>query len=143
MGFARVSPFWSISAQFLALSPVFLLFRWFDRSVSVDYSVMEEVGHRFAGSLVLTERESKGVRIRATALQCLFAVSAKWLHQGLFGVGVLLIFLPGCGEVEGVWLLVMWRMIVFFCGSLARRIWQRFSRESLGILIDLLYLWVC
>lgn len=62
----------------LVLSPVILLSRWFGRSVSsVCCGTMEEVGRRFAGSLVLTERESKGVRIRASALQCLFAVVCK------------------------------------------------------------------
>lgn len=42
---------------------------------------MEEVRQRFAGSLVLTERESKGVRIKAralsSALKCQYALVCK------------------------------------------------------------------
>lgn len=42
---------------------------------------MEEIGRRFEGALVLTERESKGVRIRASAVQsalrCKFALVCR------------------------------------------------------------------
>lgn len=49
---------------------------------------MDEMGRRFAGALVLTERESKGVRIRVSAaqsaLRCQFALVCKVATPRLF-----------------------------------------------------------
>lgn len=108
---------------------------------------MEEMGRRFSGALVLTERESKGVCIRASAVQsalrCQFALVCKVVTPRPFQRQSFVdLFTRIWGGDDGVRVSVVEgdRFLARFTSD---KDMLRCLIGNLGTLISLLSLWAC